>query len=169
MNAKYIALVDTDGLFVEVFPFKDNAPVLTEFVGSKLGSRVIDEADKDKLMAAYGRALIDDERARYTGHGTTSGLSGRFEVDFIKFPAASVAAMLLVEVVPPDADHKLTKRELRVLQLSSEDNTDADIARRLRIAKTTVSRHKQNIRNKLGKRDWAGAVAWAIRNGLFDN
>ncbi|GAC1346996.1 MAG: hypothetical protein NVSMB27_11530 [Ktedonobacteraceae bacterium] len=63
-------------------------------------------------------------------------------------------------------DLHLTKRELDVLRLVSEGQTDREVAEALVISSRTVNRHLSNIFVKLDVPGRAAAVAYAIRQGL---
>jgi non-specific serine/threonine protein kinase len=55
----------------------------------------------------------------------------------------------------------LTAREMQVGSLVEEGMTNAEIARRLKIAERTVDAHLEHIRNKLGLRTRAQIAVWA--------
>jgi DNA-binding NarL/FixJ family response regulator len=61
----------------------------------------------------------------------------------------------------------LTPRELEVLKLIAEANTNRQIADALFISIKTVERHRQNILDKLGMRDRVELTRYAIRRGLI--
>lgn len=61
----------------------------------------------------------------------------------------------------------LSERELDVLRLAAEGQSNATIADRLDISQHTVHRHMANIRTKLGGESKAAVVAKAIREGLL--
>jgi DNA-binding NarL/FixJ family response regulator len=61
----------------------------------------------------------------------------------------------------------LTPRELEVLKLIAEANTNKQIADALFISIKTVERHRQNILDKLGMRDRVELTRYAIRRGLI--
>jgi len=63
-------------------------------------------------------------------------------------------------------DLHLTKRELDVLRLVAEGQTDREVAEALVISPRTVNRHLSNIFVKLDVPGRAAAVAFAIRQGL---
>ena len=69
----------------------------------------------------------------------------------------------------PDAEPlaQLGKREMEVVALIAEGLTSAEIAARLCIAKGTVEVHREHIMRKLGVRNIAGLVKYAIRFGLL--
>ena len=65
----------------------------------------------------------------------------------------------------PDAGG-LTPRELDVLRLLADGQTNAEIARRLGVSVHTVERHAANLYRKIGARGRADAAAYAVRRGL---
>jgi DNA-binding NarL/FixJ family response regulator len=62
----------------------------------------------------------------------------------------------------------LTERELEVLQLLAEGETNKGIAERLVITEKTVKTHVTHIYNKLGANNRAEAVAIAFARGLLE-
>lgn len=65
-------------------------------------------------------------------------------------------------------DVTLTDREIQVLQLMSEGNTNLEIGARLRLARATVSSHAKRLYRKLGVDDRASAVIVGLRAGLIE-
>lgn len=63
--------------------------------------------------------------------------------------------------------YKLSKREVEILQLLSEEYTTKEIASKLYIEPTTVESHKEKIKEKLNCRTIAGIVAYAIKHNLI--
>ncbi|HEY6410766.1 MAG TPA: helix-turn-helix transcriptional regulator, partial [Ktedonobacteraceae bacterium] len=63
-------------------------------------------------------------------------------------------------------DLSLTRREQEVLRLVAEGHTDREVAEILVISPRTVNRHLSNMYVKLDVPGRAGAVAYAIRQGL---
>ena len=68
----------------------------------------------------------------------------------------------------PLREEPLTARELEVLKLVAEGQTNRDIARALVISEKTVERHRANILEKLGMRDRVELTRYAIRRGLIE-
>jgi DNA-binding NarL/FixJ family response regulator len=60
----------------------------------------------------------------------------------------------------------LTPRELEVLQLICDGNSNREIAAALSLSVNTVAVHRANIMNTLGIHKTAELVVYAIRNGL---
>jgi DNA-binding NarL/FixJ family response regulator len=63
---------------------------------------------------------------------------------------------------PPD----LTKREIEILQLICQEFTAQEIAEKLYLSIRTVEGHRNNMLSKLGCRNTAGLVVYALQQGL---
>ena len=63
---------------------------------------------------------------------------------------------------------ELTQRETEVLKLIVKEFTTQEIAEALFISTNTVETHRKNLINKLGVRNLAGLVKYALQNGLVD-
>lgn len=61
----------------------------------------------------------------------------------------------------------LSKREMEVLQLIALGKADKEVAEQLFISTKTVNTHKMNILNKLGLKNTAELVRYAIKNELI--
>jgi len=79
--------------------------------------------------------------------------------------ASFLAAARDGAVEMPDA---LSTRELGVLKLVAEGQTNKQIAEVLSISPKTVARHRESILGKLGMHDRVGLTRYAIRRGLID-
>ena len=62
---------------------------------------------------------------------------------------------------------RLTKRELQILQLISEANSNKEIAKELYISDQTVSVHRKNIMKKLNVSNTAGLISAAYQHNLI--
>src|SRR3989454_3826111 len=65
-----------------------------------------------------------------------------------------------------DLLEKLSTREREVLQLLAEGRTGSEIAQRLTLSQKTVETYRARLVEKLGIRDVAGLVRFAIQRGL---
>lgn len=61
----------------------------------------------------------------------------------------------------------LTAREREVLQLTAEGHTNADIAARLSISPRTAETHRSNLMRKLGLRNLADLIRYALRCNIL--
>lgn len=62
----------------------------------------------------------------------------------------------------------LTKRELEILKLIAEENSNQQISEKLFISQRTVETHRLNLSQKLGAKNTVSLVREAIRRGLID-
>ncbi len=67
-----------------------------------------------------------------------------------------------------EAESELTPREHEVLQLICEELTTSEIGERLYISTRTAEGHRNNLLSKLGCRNAAGLVVYAIQHGLVE-
>ncbi|HOY05568.1 MAG TPA: response regulator transcription factor [Saprospiraceae bacterium] len=85
----------------------------------------------------------------------------------------SVMAIIRENIMAPmqgknsrDMQVEITNREKEVLQLICEEYTTQEIADRLFLSVRTVDGHRNNLLSKLGCRNTAGLVVYALQNGL---
>ncbi len=69
--------------------------------------------------------------------------------------------------VPADAYRTLTAREREILQLTVEGLTSSEIGKKLKISPRTVEEHRSNLTNKLGIKNQADLIRFAIKHGLL--
>lgn len=62
----------------------------------------------------------------------------------------------------------LTKREIEILKLIAEENTNSEIAKQLFISIRTVDTHRRNLLEKLQVKNTVGLVKFAIKNGYLN-
>ena len=66
------------------------------------------------------------------------------------------------------SDIKLTNRESEILKLIANEYTNPEIAAELFISIRTVDTHRRNILEKLGVKNTAGLVKYAMKSGLVE-
>jgi len=140
-------------------------------------TRLIGESAPDVRVVvltthADDASILKALRAGATGYLTKE--SGRAEIARAIEAAASgqsvlddgVTAILLAAAVdvPPSVD--LTPREAEVLTLIGRGKTNTEIAEELFVSAATVKTHINNLFAKIGVRDRAQAVRYALRHGL---
>jgi DNA-binding NarL/FixJ family response regulator len=86
--------------------------------------------------------------------------------------SAQVQERIIQSVIDNKKDYKkadLSKRELEILKLIFDENSNQEIAEELFISLRTVETHKHNIMEKTGSKNMASLVKFAIREKLFDD
>jgi len=63
---------------------------------------------------------------------------------------------------------KLSERELEILHLIGQEFSTQEIAEKLGVSFHTVESHRANMINKIGVRNTAGLIKWAVENDLID-
>ena len=117
-------------------------------------------------------SILKALRAGATGYLTKE--SGRAEIARAIEAAASgqsvlddgVTAILLAAAVDVPASVDLTPREAEVLTLIARGKSNTEIAEELFVSAATVKTHINNLFAKIGVRDRAQAVRYALRHGL---
>jgi DNA-binding NarL/FixJ family response regulator len=64
-------------------------------------------------------------------------------------------------------DNLLTDREVEVLRLIAQENSNGEIAKKLFISIRTVDTHRRNLLDKLQVKNTAGLVKYAIEQGIL--
>ncbi len=86
-----------------------------------------------------------------------------------------VSAQILQHLTNPGASKKkpegipLTDREIEVLRLIADEYSNPEIAEKLFISIRTVDTHRRNLLDKLGVKNTAGLVKYAITKGLLED
>lgn len=86
-----------------------------------------------------------------------------------KYYLAAEVHQYLIQGVLKNEDLKnliLTNREMEIIQLICDEFSSKEIAERLGISEFTVSNHRKSILQKLGVKNVAGIMKYAILNGL---
>ncbi len=82
--------------------------------------------------------------------------------------APSLVPKLIARVTPASAaGHRLSRREIEILQLLAEGVSTAAMAKRLNLAVNTVRNHVQSILSHLDAHSKLEAVAIALREGII--
>ncbi|MER0483270.1 response regulator transcription factor [Streptomyces sp. Edi2] len=110
------------------------------------------DADGDEIVRAIDGVLSGE-----------AGLSPTIQRRLLERVAEPVRSLPQPPDVPPDG---LTAREVEVLRLVAEGQSNPEIARTLHVSTATVKTHINNLFAKAGLRDRAQAIHYAYRHGL---
>ena len=61
----------------------------------------------------------------------------------------------------------LSNREIEIIKLVAQEHTSQEIADKLHLSFHTIERHRKNILAKLGLRNVAGLIRYAMRKGII--
>jgi DNA-binding CsgD family transcriptional regulator len=62
----------------------------------------------------------------------------------------------------------LTKREIEILRLISQELTTEQIANQLQVSISTIETHRHNLLQKMGAKSVVGLIKIAFKQGLID-
>lgn len=62
----------------------------------------------------------------------------------------------------------ITKRELEIVKLIAQEMTNEQIAKHLNNSPMTIITHRKNLLRKIGVKNTAGLIKYAVQNGLVD-
>ncbi|MCZ1007117.1 response regulator transcription factor [Streptomyces lydicus] len=110
------------------------------------------DADGDEIVRAIDGVLSGE-----------AGLSPTIQRRLLERVAEPVRPLPQPPDVPPDG---LTAREVEVLRLVADGQSNPEIARTLHVSTATVKTHINNLFAKAGLRDRAQAIRYAYRHGL---
>jgi len=123
----------------------------------------------DALAAGASGFLLKDVRPEDLVQGVRLVAAG----DALLAP--SVTRRLIAELAhrprvsdTRSVDDSLTRRELEVLRLVAEGQSNAEIAASLYLSENTVKTHVTHILDKLGLRDRVHAVIYAYESGIVE-
>lgn len=110
------------------------------------------DADGDEIVRAIDDVISGE-----------AGLSPRIQRRLLERFTEPVRTAPQSSAEPPDG---LTAREVEVLRLVAEGQSNPEIARALHVSTATVKTHINNLFAKAGLRDRAQAIHYAYRHGL---
>ena len=116
---------------------------------------VLKNTGKDELIEAIEQVY---EGGTYFGSEVAEIMMARY----LKNGSKPKSSSSLVNV------DDLTKREIEILKLITEEFTNIEIGEKLFISPRTVDTHRRNLLQKLGVKNTAGLVKFAIQNGIAD-
>ncbi len=110
------------------------------------------------LKDSAATELLAAVRALAAGRGYFAGHASRVLAQQVQQPHAPLA----------DPYRDLTPREREVFHLIVEGLTTKEIARRLEIGPKTAENHRSRVLDKLGARNTAELIRYAVKRGLMD-
>lgn len=118
------------------------------------------------LLKNVGRdELLRSIRATKDGHTTLDqNVTALITKQLLNLAQGKVSS----ELNPKLESNPLSEREMSVVALIAEGQTNKEIARSLVIAEKTARNHVSRILTKLGLTRRSQAAAWAVKSGFYD-
>lgn len=107
---------------------------------------ILKDAGKEELIKALDTVKNGD---KYFGQKVTENIMSSF-------------------TRPKTPSSNLSEREIDIIRLIADQKTTSQIAKQLFLSKHTVETHRRNILLKLGIKNSAGLVKYAMKKGLID-
>lgn len=147
-NVGVLALTmhDEEGYISKVLKAGALGYVLKHLGKSELIKAIIKVANKENYFSDDVAAIM---MSKYMKSGSTSSN-----------PPLKKVSNSLISI------DELTKREIEILSLISEEMTNNEIGEKLFISPRTVDTHRRNLLQKLGVKNTAGLVKFAVQNDL---
>ncbi len=125
-----------------------------------------DEYVVQSLLAGACGYLMKDTSAKELMQAIRLAYAGIYQLG-PEIAGSLVGSLRQAQVTPTDtADIPLTQREIEILILLANGETNREIARRLVVSEGTIKNHVSNILKSLNLRDRTQAAVYAVRHGL---
>jgi DNA-binding NarL/FixJ family response regulator len=72
------------------------------------------------------------------------------------------------KIIPKFKNIQLTKREIEVIELLCKEYSNKEIAEKLYVSPRTIDGHRERVMRKVGAKNIAGIIMYAVKNNLVD-
>jgi DNA-binding NarL/FixJ family response regulator len=134
--------------------FDDNL-YISNMLQAGASGYILKNTDKQELITAIQKVAKGET---YFSRKVTSIVMQTFVSKNIAPP------QLNIEIKPEE----LTYREIEILKLIAQQMTNQEIADKLQISPRTVHSHRRSLMQKMGVKNTAGLVRYAIQNNLIE-
>jgi len=134
---------------------------LTMFDDTQNISEMIKAGASGYLLKTTGKLELINAISKV--HGGEKYLSSEVSVKLIErmFNGSNGDSMLLRRA-------ELTPREKEIIKLIAQEMTNTEIAERLNNSPMTIITHRKNLLRKLGVKNTAGLIKYAVQHGMLD-
>lgn len=137
--------------FVAITP-EETPTVIVEALRSGISSYIKKDCDIPEILSSIRETGAGNKF--FCGQVLETIQKASINVDDLDFDGFSCEPVLLSE------------REMEIIKLIAEGNTNTQIAELLHLSPHTVTTHRKNIMSKLGTRNTAGIVMYAVKTNL---
>lgn len=130
----------------------DEENLIVDMMEAGAKGYLIKNAHKDEIIEAI--KTVYHNRIYYCNEASlklTKLLAKSDKIPFIK------------KEIKPEFSHK----EIEVIKCVCEEMTNREIADRLNLSTRTIEGYRDKIQEKVGAKNWAGIVVYAIRNNIY--
>ncbi|MGK7393395.1 MAG: response regulator [Candidatus Cyclobacteriaceae bacterium M3_2C_046] len=129
-----------------VLSMHDEPEFIRQMLKLNIDGYILKDAGKEELKTAL-KAIIAGQK--YFGQKVTQNIMNSFSQ-------------------PKSSTGDLSPREIDIIRLIADQKTTGQIADQLFLSKHTVETHRKNILLKLGLKNSAGLIKYAMKKGLID-
>jgi DNA-binding NarL/FixJ family response regulator len=137
--------------FVAITP-EQTPSVIVEALRSGITSYIKKDCDISEILSSIKETGAGNKF--FCGQILETIQKASIDVDDLDFDSFSCEPVLLSE------------REMEIIKLIAEGNTNTQIAELLHLSPHTITTHRKNIMGKLGTRNTAGIVMYAVKTNL---
>ena len=131
----------------------DEQPYIVKMMRAGAKGYLLKNSGKDELVSAIWK-LINGEN--YFGKDVSELMMSHI-----------IEGKPLHSVSSEPENVMLTKRELEIIKMIAEEQTNVEIGDALGISPRTVDTHRRNLLQKLKVKNSAGLVKFAVKNGIL--
>ncbi len=135
----------------------DDTLHINEMINSGASGYLLKNAGKEELITAIKKVYNGE---KYVSNEVSVKLIERM---FNKEREKSTAS-----ANPNVRKSELTKREIEIIKLIAQELTNVEIAAKLNNSPMTIITHRKNLLRKLGVKNTAGLIKYAMQNGLVE-
>jgi DNA-binding NarL/FixJ family response regulator len=166
INMPILSGVETTKVIKEKYPntkvlaltMFDDTLHINEMISAGASGYLLKNAGKDELVSAIKKV-----------YGGEKYVSNEVSVKLIERMFNNQQDKATVSTANPNVrKSELTKREIEIIKLIAQEMTNAEIAAKLNNSPMTIITHRKNLLRKLGVKNTAGLIKYAIQNGLID-
>jgi DNA-binding NarL/FixJ family response regulator len=168
------ASIDTDVIVVGMtLPIHQGAAAVRDIVGATPGARVLflsQSVEPHAVKRAFDAGANGCVSMRHAqdgdlAHAVRTVAAGSPYVS-PELSGALIRALQAGSLAAVDPAERLTARERQVLRLIARGRSAPEIARELGLSANTVAVHRARAMNRLGVRNTASLVMYAVKSGL---
>ena len=116
---------------------------------------------------ARGYLLKNATRQEVREAITTVYEGGKYLSKDMSFNLATLLAKSRTDLFHQPEQPKFNNKEKQIIQLICQEYASKEIADQLQLTHRTVEFYRKEIQKKIGARNMAGVIVYALRNGLF--